>query len=317
MTDLRVTSKADIPTRFVTLATALENVLVGRFHKQLVVKLPHSFFGSFHYDYEGNVADMDYFIVCSVALVASGLSFYSGFGLGTVLLPAFAIFFPVPVAVAATGTVHLLNNLFKGGLLGRHADWRIVALFGLPAIPAAILGAWLLGSLEGTAQLFVWEASGRNFGPTAAGVTIGTLMILFALLELQPWFQRLTAPPQLIPLGGIVTGFFGGLTGQQGAFRSMFLLKAGLEPSRFIATGVLIAVLVDLARLPTYAASFRNDVGLGGHGWALVGVATLCAVIGASVGVRYFKRATIGVVRAVVAGLMLVIGAALVAGLLG
>lgn len=137
-------------------------------------------------------------------------------------------------------------------------------------------------------------------------------MILFAALELQPWFQRLAAPLRLIPIGGIITGFFGGLTGQQGAFRSMFLLKSGLDPTRFIATGVLIAVLVDLVRLPTYAASFHGDASLGGHGWAMVGVGTLCAFVGAFLGVRYLKKATIGVVRAMVAGLMLLIGVALV-----
>lgn len=260
---------------------------------------------------------MDFLLVGLVAFLASGLTLYSGFGLGTVLLPAFALFFPVEVAVAATGTVHLLNNLFKGGLIGRHADWRTVALFGLPAIPAAIAGAWLLGALGDTPRLFLWSAFGRTFGSTAAGLTIGTLMILFALLELQPWFQRIAAPPRLIPLGGIITGFFGGLTGQQGAFRAMFLLKSGLEPSRFIATGVMIAVLVDLARLPTYAASFHGGATLGGHGWALVAVGTLSAFAGAFLGVRYLKRATIGVMRAIVAGLMLLIGAALVSGVLG
>jgi len=84
---------------------------------------------------------LDYPIVGLVAFFASGLTLYSGFGLGTVLLPAFAIFFPVPVTVAATGSVHLLNNIFKGGLLHQQADWRMVARFGLPVIPAAVLGA--------------------------------------------------------------------------------------------------------------------------------------------------------------------------------
>lgn len=261
---------------------------------------------------------MDFLIVGLVAFLASGLTLYSGFGLGTVLLPAFAIFFPTPVAVAATGVVHLLNNLFKGSLLMSQADWPIVARFGLPAIPAAIAGAWLLGWLGSTSPLFHWSAFGRGFGPTAAAVTIGALMIVFALLELQPWFQRLAAPPRLMPLGGVITGFFGGLTGQQGAFRTMFLLKSNLEPSRFIATGVLIAVLVDLSRLPTYAASFSGtNSGLGSRGWMLVAVGTLSAFAGAWLGVRYLKRATIGRVRAIVAALMMLIGTALVAGLLG
>lgn len=261
---------------------------------------------------------MDFVIVGLVAFLASGLTLYSGFGLGTVLLPAFALFFPVPVAVAATGAVHLLNNLFKGGLLHRQADWKTVIRFGLPAIPSAILGAWLLARLGSTARLFTWTAFDRDYGPTAAGVTIGALMVLFAILELQPWFQRLAAPPRLMPLGGVITGFIGGLTGQQGAFRSMFLMRSGLDPARFIATGVLIAVLIDLARLPTYAANFgAADTAFGGRGWALVAVGTLCAFAGAWLGVRYLKKATVGVVRMMVATMMLLIGTALMTGLLG
>lgn len=260
---------------------------------------------------------MDFVAIGVVAFLASGLTLYSGFGLGTVLLPAFALFFPVEIAVAATSMVHLLNNLFKGGLIGRRLDWRKVALFGLPAVPAAVAGAWLLGAMGETPRLFTWDALGHTYGPAAAGVAIGALMIVFAGLELQPWFQRLAAPPRLMPIGGIVTGFLGGLTGQQGAFRSMFLLKSGLEPTRFIATGTLIAVLVDLARLPTYAAGLNGSAALGEYGWALVAVGTLCAFAGAYLGVHYLKKATIGVVRRLVAGLMLLIGTALVAGVLG
>jgi uncharacterized membrane protein YfcA len=42
---------------------------------------------------------VDYLVVCFVALLVSALTLFSGFGLGTVLMPAFALFFPVPVAV--------------------------------------------------------------------------------------------------------------------------------------------------------------------------------------------------------------------------
>jgi hypothetical protein len=54
-----------------------------------------------------------YVVVCVVALIVAALTLFSGFGLGTLLMPAFAIFFPVTVAVAATAAVHLANNLFK------------------------------------------------------------------------------------------------------------------------------------------------------------------------------------------------------------
>jgi hypothetical protein len=45
---------------------------------------------------------VSYVVVCAVALLASGLTFFSGFGLGTLLLPAFALFFAVEQAVALT-----------------------------------------------------------------------------------------------------------------------------------------------------------------------------------------------------------------------
>lgn len=261
---------------------------------------------------------MDLAVIAIVAAFASALTLYSGFGLGTILLPAFALFFPVPVAVAATGVVHLLNNLFKGTLLRKRADWPTVLKFGLPAIPAAVAGAWLLAILGDTPRLFEWTAWGRTFGPTGAGLMVGLLMILFGALELQRWFHELRAPPRLIPLGGIATGFFGGLTGQQGAFRSIFLLRSGLPAERFIATGVMIAILVDLSRLTTYAASF-TAAGLNpaGREGLLVLVGTVSAFAGAYVATRYLDKITIGTVRYSVAALMLMIGAALAVGILG
>lgn len=257
-------------------------------------------------------------IVAIVAALASALTLYSGFGLGTILLPAFALFFLAPVAVAATGVVHLLNSLFKGALLWRRADLAVVLRFGLPAVPAAILGAWLLAWLGETRQLFEWTALGRRFGPTGAGLAVGLLMILLAVLELQRWCQRLEAPARFIPLGGAITGFFGGLTGQQGAFRSMFLLRAGLPAEHFVATGVMIAILVDLSRLATYAASFAaGALNLAGREGLLVAVATLSAFGGAYLATRHLEKVTIGTVRYAVAALMLVIGAALATGMVG
>ena len=95
---------------------------------------------------------MDYIVVCLVALFVSALTLFSGFGLGTVLMPAFALFFPVPVAVAATAVVHLANNLFKVGLVGRKANWSVVVKFALPGALAAMAGAALLNLFAGYSQ---------------------------------------------------------------------------------------------------------------------------------------------------------------------
>lgn len=261
---------------------------------------------------------MDLLLVALVAGGASLLTFFSGFGLGTLLLPAFALFMPVPTAVAATAIVHLLNNLMKGGLLRARVDWPTVRRFGLPAVPGAIAGAWLLARLGATDRMFEWQVWGRAAGPTGAGLAVGLLLILFALIELRPRFGQLRAPPRALPVGGLVTGFLGGLTGQQGALRSIFLLRTGLTPDRFVATGVMIAILVDLARIGTYGTRFAAaGIDLSGRAGPLILAGTAAALAGAVIGARLIDKVTIAGIRSAVGALMLAIGVAMVAGLIG
>lgn len=261
---------------------------------------------------------LDFFLIFAIAAFASGLTLVSGFGLGTLLLPVFALFLPAPEVVAATAVVHLLNNLFKGALLFRRAEWAIALRFGIPAIPAAMAGAWLLARLGDTPRLFEWSAGGQAFGPTGASLTIGALLILLAVLELQRWFRDLRAPGRLLPLGGLLTGFVGGLTGQQGVFRSIFLLRTGLPPETYIATGVLIAILIDVSRLTIYAASLGHAMfAPDGREALLIAVATVAAFAGAYFASRRIERITVAAIRRSVAGLMMTIGFAMIAGLLG
>ena len=82
---------------------------------------------------------MDYIIICLAALIGSALTLFSGFGLGTILVPVFAIFFPIEIAIALTAVVHFLNNLFKLALLGKKANKNVVLRFGFPSVVAAFL----------------------------------------------------------------------------------------------------------------------------------------------------------------------------------
>jgi len=72
-------------------------------------------------------------LISLAAFLAAGLTLFSGFGLGTLLLPVFALFFPLEIAVTLTAMVHLLNNALKLVLLGRHANLPVVFRFGAPA----------------------------------------------------------------------------------------------------------------------------------------------------------------------------------------
>ncbi|MBM4344983.1 MAG: TSUP family transporter [Deltaproteobacteria bacterium] len=260
---------------------------------------------------------MSWLLVCFAALAGSGLTFFSGFGLGTLLLPVFALFFPVPTAVAMTAVVHLANNLFKLGLVGRDADWRTVGRFGFPAALAAIAGASLLAVFADLPPWATYQLAGATRAVAPVKAVVGALVLAFAVLELSPRFASLAVPARWLPVGGALSGFFGGLSGNQGALRSAFLVRLGLSKEAFVGTGAVCAVVVDVVRLCVYGAQFHAS------GWAvlrgddagMVAAATLCAFAGAWLGKRVIHKVTLVFVERMVASGMALVGLGLVAGL--
>lgn len=250
--------------------------------------------------------------------MVAGLTLFSGFGLGSLLLPVFALFFPLEIAVAATAVVHLANNLLKLALVGRHANWPVVLRFGVPALPAAFLGALLLGYVSYLAPTTEYALGGRTYSITWIGILMGCLIVAFAILDLLPVFDRVRLDARYLPLGGVLSGLFGGVSGHQGALRSAFLIQAGLSKEEFIGTGVVCAVAVDLVRLLVYAAwamdgelsALAGDNGV----WLLV-TATVSAFLGSFWAARWMHRVTLGSVRRLVGALLLILGGAIAAGL--
>jgi uncharacterized protein len=257
---------------------------------------------------------MIYFVVCAVALLASALTFFSGFGLGTLLLPAFVLFFPVEKAIALTAVVHFLNGGFKLLLVRRHVDLGVAARFGLPAIVTALLGAWLLLSVAAAAPMITYSAWGRTLEVTPIKFIVGSLLLCFSLLELWPRFRAVAVHPRYLPLGGALSGFFGGLSGMQGALRSAFLVKAGLTKETYVATGAAVAFLIDLARLSVYWQTFARIDASSEYGLLAAGV--LAAFTGAIVGNRLLPKVTMPKIQVVVACMLFIVALGLMSGAL-
>ncbi len=261
---------------------------------------------------------MSYLIICSVALLVSALTLFSGFGLGTLLMPAFALFFPVEVAVAATAIVHLANNMFKVALVGGKADFTVVLKFALPAALAAMAGALLLNYMVTVPPIAQYALGGRIFIVTPVKLFIAVLIMLFAILEFIPSFGKLSFDPKFIPLGGVLSGFFGGLSGHQGALRTAFLIRLGLPKEIFIGSMVVAAVVVDISRLIVYGSTFFVwDLGVlkaqGGIGLIVAG--SLAAFLGAFIGSRLLKKITMRAIQTLVGLMLLALAVALGAGL--
>ena len=123
-------------------------------------------------------------VVALCGFSVSLLTLFSGFGLGTLLLPAFALFLPVEVAVASTAIVHAANNLFKVGLLAQSIRRDILVRFGLPAACAALAGALTLVSISTRSSLATWVFLGRAAEVTPVKLVMGILILFFAAVEL-------------------------------------------------------------------------------------------------------------------------------------
>jgi uncharacterized membrane protein YfcA len=262
---------------------------------------------------------MSHVVVAVAALGVAILTLFSGFGLGTLLMPVFALFFPIPVAIAATAVVHLANNVFKVGLVGRNADWRVVARFAPPAAAAAMVGALALRAVSTIDPLVVYRVGARTCTIAPINILVATLMLGFAVFELHPRFRDFAFAPRHFVLGGLLSGFFGGLSGHQGALRSAFLLKGGLAPAAFVATGAVCSVVVDASRLLVYGPSFFaldfEALGAGG-GRALVATAAAAAFVGTFAGTRLIGKISLRAMQVLAGVLLVAIALALGAGIL-
>jgi len=259
-----------------------------------------------------------YLVVCLVSLLTSGVTLYSGFGLGTVLLPVFALVFPPETAIAATALVHGANNVFKLALVGARADRGLVLRFGLPAIAAAAAGAAAMGYVSHFGGIVRYSVGPREAVVTPLKLAMAGLMVFFAVFELLPRLRALRFDRKYLVLGGLLSGFFGGFSGHQGALRSAFLVKVGVSTGAFVGTNAVIGFLVDAVRIAVYAWVFLAA----GEGspiapgeWPLILVAALSAFAGVLLGKRHLHAVTMGTVQTLTGGLLVAIAVALGSGL--
>jgi len=255
---------------------------------------------------------LEIILIVVVAAGASLLTFFSGFGLGTMLLPVFLLFFPVDLAIAMTAVIHFINNIFKTGLIGGHAIRDIVLKFGIPALLFAFLGAKALAYLASFPIRIPYKLFGFPLTTTLVNVVIGLLLLIFAVVEIIPSKNKKPVRTIGLFIGGAISGFFGGISGHQGALRSGFLIRLGLNKEAFVATGILISLFVDISRMGVYWTTLPMSE-LYNNKWILL-AAILAAFTGAIFGRRMLKKVTLRTLQYFVAAGISVIGVLLIIG---
>lgn len=257
---------------------------------------------------------MDIIIIAAAAFLTAILTFFSGFGLGTILAPVFMIFFPVESAIALTAVVHFFNNILISLMMGKIANRKILVSFGIPAIIFSLAGAWLLLNISAQPHLFTYTVGSKTAVITPLKIIIAILLIAFAMMDIIPRLKQLNFTKDKMIFGGMISGFFGGLSGHQGALRSAFLIKAGLSKDAFIATAAVLSVMIDITRLSVYATHFSNLKIQQNISYVIAG--TIAAIAGSLLGKQLLTKVTISFIQVTVAVLLILVSIALGAGLI-
>jgi uncharacterized membrane protein YfcA len=86
------------------------------------------------------------------------------------------------------------------------------------------------------------------------------MLVLAGVLGVLQVSERLRFGKASAAVIGLVSGFFGGLVGEQGGIRSVALLSFDVEKEAFIATATATALIVDAVRMPVYFLTQSNEV---------------------------------------------------------
>jgi uncharacterized protein len=232
-------------------------------------------------------------VIFFVSLGASLLTFFSGFGLGTILMPVMAFYFDIKLAIAATAIVHFSNNIFKGILLFKNINRSIFLKFAIPALIGSVAGAILLMNTQ-PLLLFSYQMFETTNQVYLQELLVAVLMLTLCIMEWLPsnyfrFDQRHTIA------GGFLTGFTGGFSGMQGALRSSFLIQLKLTKEEFVATGTAISLVIDACRLCIYFAAGKLVYAFTDSYLVLIGLAG--AMIGALLGKMLLKKTTFGFIK--------------------
>lgn len=258
---------------------------------------------------------IDTLVIVVVTFVTSLITFFSGFGLGSVLMPVLGITVPIQTAIGITGIVHLVVSLFKSAILFKDINWKTTIQFGIPAAILAVGGAYLLRFIVDIPNLPSYELYRITANPTVLKIVVGSFLLGIVLYDIIPSLKKRKYGKKYLFLGGAIAGFFGGLTGLQGAMRSAFLMGTELEPEEYIATSASCSTIIDLARvavyIPTMLIASWNSIHT-----SITIVAASVAVVGTIVGFSFLKFVTIKTIRIIVVSMIVVLAISTILGIL-
>jgi uncharacterized protein len=227
-------------------------------------------------------------------VLAGAVASVSGFGIGSLLTPLLMQSMPAAHAVAVLAIPHAIATTVRWLRLRSDVHLPTFRQFGIASAIGGLGGAVLQSRL----------------GSSVLTMVLATLLVLAGITELVRRPLPLPQTPFWRLLGGVLSGFFGGLVGNQGGIRAAALLGFRLQSRQIVATATASALLVDAARVPIYLLSTGPVIRTATPLWL---IASLGVTIGTLVGVPILRGIPESLYRRLIGGLLVGLGISLFA----
>jgi len=206
-----------------------------------------------------------------LGIFTGGTAAIVGFGIGSFLTPILAIKTGFGIAVAAVGIAHLFGSALRFWLLRKEVNREVLLRFGILSAIGGLVGALLQS----------WATN------SVLAVIFGGLMVLAGLSSIFGWSKKFKTEGSIGLIAGVLSGFFGGLVGNQGGLRAAGLVSFKLSKTEFVATATAIALVIDIFRVPVYIATSGDELK---HLVAEIAIMSTGVIVGTLLGAPLLRR---------------------------
>jgi len=177
-----------------------------------------------------------YLFVLLLGLLAGSVGGIVGTGSSIIMLPVLVVTFGPKQAVPIMAVASMMANASRVVAWWREIDWKAVAAYGLPGIPAAALGAHTLLILP----------------PHLIEAMLGLFFIV--MIPVRRWLKRVDYKIGLgtLAICGALIGFLTGVVLSTGPLSVPAFTAYGLVKGAFLASEAASSLLLNVSKVSTF-----------------------------------------------------------------